>query len=291
MINYLKNSEIDKDSWDQCINNSINCLVYAERWFLDIVSPDWEALVEDDYNSVMPLPVKKKLMIPYLIQPRFTQQLGVFSKIGISNDKVDQFIKAIPRKFIWRDMNLNQLNFNPSIDKISERINYELPIDTDYHKIFKNYNENTRRNLVKTKNNGITIQKPINADNFLLRFSLNTKINQEGIALDQLRKIIEYSLRNNTGKIIIAFDSSDQVLAGAFFLVTLNRIIYLSSFSSKRGKELSAMFMIIDEMIHEYAGSSYMFDFEGSMIPGIAQFFAGFGAKKSTYYRYRSSIV
>ena len=39
----------------------------------------WDALVEDDYVSVMPLPYRKKMGVTYIFPPTMTQQLGVFS--------------------------------------------------------------------------------------------------------------------------------------------------------------------------------------------------------------------
>ena len=47
---------IDKKHWDDCISKSFNGNVYAWSWYLDIVHPKWEALVENDYERVMALP-------------------------------------------------------------------------------------------------------------------------------------------------------------------------------------------------------------------------------------------
>ena len=51
MIQYLLNHQIDKTKWDATIAECGN--IYAFSWYLDIVHPQWEALVEDDYQSVM----------------------------------------------------------------------------------------------------------------------------------------------------------------------------------------------------------------------------------------------
>ncbi len=291
MIRYLKNKDIDKKSWDLCIDNSINGLIYAKSWYLDIVSPGWEALIEGDYNCMMPLPAKKKFMLHYLIQPRFIQQLGIFSNTVQNSANIEAFIKAIPHKFIWRDFNFNIYNDCNQIKHFSQRINYELNLFTSYTDIIKNYNENTRRNLVKAKQQGIIIEDNLLPNQFLQPYVIHSKIKQEGIALEQLKQLLEYSLRHNFGKVILAYDSTDQLIAGAYFLTGLNRIIYLTSFTSNKGKELSAMFKIMDKMIVEYCGQQFIFDLEGSMIPGIARFFDGFGATKTTYSRYRYSII
>ena len=43
------------------------------------------------------------------------------------------------------------------------------------------------------------------------------------------------------------------------------------------------MFKIVDAFIREHAGSELILDFEGSNIPTVARFFAGFGARPEIY--------
>ena len=58
MINYLTNEQIDKSRWDDCVAHAVNGNVYAFSWYLDIVHPGWEALVEmidGNYVTIMPI--------------------------------------------------------------------------------------------------------------------------------------------------------------------------------------------------------------------------------------------
>jgi hypothetical protein len=84
MITYLTHKEIDFEKYDRCIDLSLNGIVYAYSWYLDMVTDDWDILVEDDYKSVMPLPKRKKFGIHYIYQPFFVQQLGVFSVVPVT---------------------------------------------------------------------------------------------------------------------------------------------------------------------------------------------------------------
>ena len=61
MIQLLKHNEIDKPRWDECIQNSPNGLIYAYSWYLDFISPKWEAMVRGDYEFIMPLTCKKNM--------------------------------------------------------------------------------------------------------------------------------------------------------------------------------------------------------------------------------------
>ena len=94
MIRYLRHNEIDREKWDACIAASENGLVYAYSWYLDVVHPEWEALVMDDYAAVMPLTGGRKFGVEYLFQPFFVQQLGAFSPDCMKlND--NEFMEAI----------------------------------------------------------------------------------------------------------------------------------------------------------------------------------------------------
>jgi hypothetical protein len=65
MINYLRHNEIDHEQWDDCIKDSPRVKPYGFSWYLDIMSPGWEALTDDDYDAVFPIPAFKKYGIEY----------------------------------------------------------------------------------------------------------------------------------------------------------------------------------------------------------------------------------
>ena len=94
MLKHLLHSEIDKVKWNHCISKSDHALLYAEAEYLDALAVNWDALVLNDYESVMPLCWKSKWGINYLYQPPFVQQSGIFSTKPLSDIVVQQFINA-----------------------------------------------------------------------------------------------------------------------------------------------------------------------------------------------------
>src|SRR6187431_3242733 len=130
MIQFLNHSSIDKTKWDLCIEQSVNSFVYGYSWYLDVLAPNWNALVLNDYEAVMPLTGNRKLFIHYLFQPFFTQQLGVFSRSTLTQKQLGAFIGAVPDKYRFVDINLNDQNeITEGPFKIRKRKNYVLDLN------------------------------------------------------------------------------------------------------------------------------------------------------------------
>jgi hypothetical protein len=165
-ISYLKQTEIDTAKWDYCIAKSFNGMIYAYSWYLDIVCPDWDALICGDYESVMPLTQNRKMGFDYLFQPYFTQQLGIFSSHKIDYALVESFISAIPEKFKFVEINLNKFNCISGLRgyKIAANITYELDLIHSYEKIFRKYKKNTIRNIRKAIHEKVSIVKGLKLD-------------------------------------------------------------------------------------------------------------------------------
>jgi len=87
-IYYLRNSEIDKDSWNNCIEQAANGLIYGYSSYLDHMADNWDALVLNNYEAVMPLPWRRKAGISYVFQPFLSAQLGIFGKGNTSEGMV-----------------------------------------------------------------------------------------------------------------------------------------------------------------------------------------------------------
>ena len=153
MIKYLKNHEIDREKWDKCISSSPNSIIYAYSWYLDIVAQNWEALVEDDYVSVFPLPIKRKFGIKYSVQPHWTQQLGLFSSNSINTEKLNEFLRAIPKSFLFYQINLNSfLKVEPTSElKIIQNNNFCLDLIYSYDVLYSAFSKNLKRNLNNPK--------------------------------------------------------------------------------------------------------------------------------------------
>ena len=281
MIHFLQNSEIDRREWDRCVSSSPNGLIYGMSWYLDLVSPGWCGLEQDGYAAVMPLPLKRKYGIQYVMQPVYAQQFGVYSKNRLSVPETEAFLNSIPQQFRYVALNLNSENEIMSEHfTFSMNNNFVLPLDSDYNTLSSRFSANTGRNLQKSK--GLQISLEGSVDELLTLKLENTGSNRRRIPTQRIHDFINSVMDHNAGLVCTAA-SGGNTCAAVFFLRDEKRFYYLIPVSNPLGKEKKAMFAIVNRIIQEFAGSSYLLDFEGSNIPGIARFFEGFGAVNRPY--------
>ncbi len=285
---HLRNNEIDFERWDTAISNAYNSIAYAFSWYLDVVSPNWEALVTSDYKYVMPLPVKTKYKIPYLVQPALTQQLGVFSDNKISRETIDIFIKEIP--YYSYEINLNAENYS---DKATAFPNLMLDLQDIYDDIRNHYSKNTIRNIEKAEKLNLQIQFGIPKKKFIELYN-ETKKNYHVVKTELLETLIEIGIENKQIEIAGVYSNENKLIAAGCFLISGERIINLLPVSNNEGKSSSAMFLLINTLIQRNCNQQKWLDFEGSRIEGVLRFYRGFGAENQPYYvlkRLRPSFI
>lgn len=287
MIRFVKHSEIDKFKWDACIKEAFNGNIYGWSWYLDVVHPGWNALIEDDYERIFPLTGNKKFGIGYLYQPFFTQQLGIFSKSILNPEIVHRFLKEIPDQYQYIDIKLNSHNKSDNeAFKTIRHINHELDLINTHDRIYKKYATNTKRNLKKALDSGLTIGKNCKAEDIIAIFRKNrgrTISNWNDLEYARLLKLIYTAIFRGQAMIYGVYTSQKELCAGAIFMRSHNKIVFLFSGTNKTAKETHALTFLIDSVIKEFAPSQFILDFEGSDNEGLARFYKGFGSKQTDY--------
>jgi preprotein translocase subunit SecB len=285
-MKYLNYTQIDKQKWDFTIENSPNGLVYALSWYLDIVSPNWNALVTDEYEIIMPLPSKIKFGNSILYQPIFAHQLGIFSINHIEEEDVDLFISEAIKNYKFTDIKLNNQNPAPQKKHFNKRQTQTLDLNKSYSEIALNYNRSLKSNLAKSKKTEFIFTQCENAYILIhtMREMYNRK-NVEGVKdndFKNLTRIIDYSIAAGIGK-MYCVNFGDKVCSIMFVLTWQNRA-YTFYGTSALGREKRSLVSLMDYYIQKNAGKKLVLDFCGSNIPGVAKWNFGFGAQNQFYY-------
>lgn len=316
-ILYLRHNQIDRIKWDATIAQSLCDLPYAYSWYLDVVCPMWEALVTEDYAYVMPLPLKKKWGISYLIHPIWVQQLGVFSAQEITDEVCRAFYHRIP--YLMYDFNVNYLNKDCVSSLVSRvlclkflsKVNLIIPHNKNIDPIRRGFSSNARRNIAKAQKAGLRIGD-VSVEDFVALWKLEngsmrrdlhstiqplveecTMHNAQStiLSLGEKCTIIDPHCNTCSSKIggqfkphLFGVYKDDKLIASLFGMQTRGRFIYLIPVSNREGKECSAMFMLVDYILENICcPQGLTFDCEGSMIEGVARFYRGFGAVEQPY--------
>ena len=223
-IQYLLHSEIDKSKWDSCIEHATNGLVYAYSFYLEAMSKNWDALVLNDYEAVMPLTWNKKYGIYYLYQPFLTAQSGLFGN-NINPDLLEQFLNAVPKKFQYWDICLNQGNVFPVANfTLFQRSNFVLNLNKPYAELYNGYNENVRRNVKKAEQAGCIILKKFQVEKVIELASEQMKqfAHNAEDGLERFKKL--YPELHRQGKAITyGVFLKEQLLASCVILYSHNR--------------------------------------------------------------------
>ncbi|MEO9211156.1 MAG: hypothetical protein ABI208_08655 [Ginsengibacter sp.] len=279
-IRYLKHSEINKEMWDACVINSTNGLIYARSWYLDAMSPGWEALVHKDYIAVMPLTVCKKMGIQYLAQPAFSQQLGIIGPIDFPDDVVQKFISVATSKFSFLEINLNFKNEYVSGE---EKCNLVLDLGKTFHQIKSGFRKDLVSKAVKANLLMEETDDYKKALEFLRKSYSKNLPHVKDRHFKNLSEICEYLKKNSNLIVKKVFNQKGDLLATGLFFRDEKRIYYMMAASLPEGRRLNANAFLLHEIIKEFSGSKYIFDFEGSSVPSINFFFRKFNPVEENY--------
>ena len=297
-IQYVDHHQIDPTNWDSAILRSPHPLAYGLFEYLNAVcESQWDALIYNDYESVFPLPFKKKFGIKYIIQPVFCQQLGAFgSNVNVSTH---HFLSAIPKRFLRVRLQLNpyfdQTNEIESIQtkpagiiassrKLTTKTNMTIQLSQPL-----DYNKDCKKNLHRLAE--LPIEYKINA------ISIRDAIDTYRKAWGKQNPEIEdehYQLFANacTEKLSFTVTAHHQkegdLLGAAIFLITPENtkrsLHYVCAGPTEAGKSIGVMHGIIDFILNRYKGENMLFDFEGSSIASVASFYKKFGAIEEPFF-------
>ncbi len=289
-IRYLDRNEIDTEKWDRCILNAPNGLIYARSFYLDSMTDNWSALVDGDFQNVMPLTWKRKFGFSYLYQPYFTKCLGVFGKSSVPFE-ISSFLDAIPETYSYWDIDLNENNFvvienNKFRLNLFARTNYFLSLKDDYGRLrlqFKRLAVRMKKKATENKLEIIRGDEPSLIINLYRKDYGHRHRSIKNNIYDKLSNCLNVAYKNKLAETYIAKSVSGEILAYYIVLQDEKFIYSLLGGSTAQGKKLGAFYLLTDAIIQDHAGSDKIFRFEGSDIPGVSFFDALFGPEKISY--------
>jgi len=274
-VQIINHKELDKVIWDKKIGVSASPSFFMLSWVLDILHPNWDALVYLNYEAFMPIPIAKKFGVNYIFQPKFIRSLSIFhEKEGQRELILEAFIEAYSFVNINLDFELKEASDSGFYQKLSMPNSSEL--------LHKAYSKNALRVISKLD---VEIEYKLfyDAETFIQFFRKIKNIKSlKSNSYIKLHQLINETLKRENGKLIAAFYKGEMIACG-FFIFFQKQVYFMKGTVNKLGREKGAFYGLIDFVLQSLVGSFEHFDFVGSNDNGIAGFYKKFGAKDFHY--------
>ena len=275
--------------------------VFEQPWWLDIVAPgQWgEAVVMEGETVAARLPYV--LQSGRIVMPTLTQTLGPWIKpeyrqfqpgntqLSKQKELIAALLGQLPR----------HKSFHVTFDSANEYIlpyrwlgyryepefSYRLTDLCDTDALYAALNKTAKKNIKAARNKTTLVEQPTAK---MLMDLLDKTFEAQGRKWphdrDLTRRIIEKSVENGHGKLLVAQDGEGNLHSGAFLLYDEKVCYYLLGGSDSAFRSSGAQSLVLWEAIRFAATVSQAFDFEGSNVEGIENFFRQFGGSRVTNY-------
>lgn len=263
----LQRKDIDVQLWDEKISNSSLQNPFIFSWALDATASDWCAIVNDDYSFLIPLPLDNKFGLKRARQHYFSRQLDW---IG-SEDELRQAFNFAKEHFHEMDFGLSPISTLEKTKRF-QSLKYSEEIE---------YSKNTKRILKKEK---FQVKEKESLETFLEIYRENAfqKFEQPIENLDRLKRFVLALFEHNLAKMFIIEENNDMK-AGAIFIDYKSTRTYLIGDCTTEFKKEGAMFYLLDHGIQNASENTRTFDFGGSNVESVANFYKKLGGKDHFY--------
>ncbi len=282
-----------RKEYENCYLQQAYAPLYAAPWWLDATcgAGEWHSIkvahtgTHDEIK--FPVFVTKIRGLRSIISPPLTQWVPVMTSQLSAPLSLQEVLTALPAYPIL-DLTFKQgPDLFPPEHSFHSRVRYSyiIPPAANAASVRKRYNEGLRRNL-KEADTLYSLEESDDINTFLLL--CKSSYQQRGmkepfwfstilpIALNELKK-------RQLGKLQMAFENG-KAIAGILTGWDERVMYYLAGGRSDTASAASAHALLLDHAIMEAQGGNREFDFEGSMHPGIANFFQSFGATPEPYW-------
>lgn len=269
--------------------------LFEQPWWLDIVAPGaWDEVVVKEGDEViarMPYVVSKNAVH----MPSLTQTLGIWMAPETKADYGAQkkvifeiFNKLSSYKSVAHTLspcNTYILPFRWLGYQMEPRFTYRLNDLSNCDDLYQKFNKTAKKNI-KSARNKVSISHETDVDTLwrLLDKTFEAQNRKNPMDKDLVYRIVQTCEETGHGKYLEAKDPEGNVHSCAYFVFDEQVCYYLFGASDSAFRNSGAQSLILWEGIQFAAQHSKVFDFEGSMVEGIENFFRQFGGVCTPYY-------
>ena len=284
-VQRLSRERLDLVRWDAAANRDPTPLPYGQHWWLDAATDySWEGLVVDDYRVVLALPrLRRFRVLPVYIRPPYTQQLGPYGDLRPGDTAA--LLKAVPSLPqialpLRPHLPLSEV---PPAFTTRKRVNYVVDLSPDFETVVRGFSKRMRGYVRKHADDRLM---PAERSEVvaLCQERLGGRGGVRDYHFQRLDALVGACLERQAGNLYQLLEDG-QLLCAGFYPTFNGRTFNAAASSTEVGlkrRGMTRMMAKVFERQCDQAGSA--FDFEGSELPGVREYFASFGGVDEGYY-------
>ena len=298
----IMGSMTNKEKYRALCQTSPAIPIFMMDWWMDAVcaGKQWDVLLSmDDHGEIqaaLPYLLRKRAWMKYIIMPQQTQISGIWLRDDIKKNIEHtkcvchffaQELEKMGLSYYYQHYPIN----SPAVFvmqalgfKTAPRTTYRIEDTSNLEKIVQLFSKNKKRQLQKAES--LYAKLDMNIEDFY-RFHVKC-LQSQGKQISYTREFLlvleRKAHRLNQSQIISICDASDQVLAAAFLVWDHQNMYYLIPCYDPVYRASGASARLVLESIKLAQQKGIAFDFEGSMIKGIAEHYKQFGSTATCYY-------
>ena len=304
----------NKELYSRFCSLTLDLPIFMQGWWMDAVcaGKQWDVLlcvkVGNEYRllknedgeyeivAVMPYLSRKRAWARYVVMPQMTQIGGIWLREDIRSD-VDaqhsicrcfkQQLDAMQLSYYYQHFPLNSSLPVYMADmgfKLKRRVTYRIEDLSDLDAVISRFSKNKKRQLQKALS--LHVDYNMHIEDFY-RFHMDC-LREQGKDISYTREFLlvmeRKTSRLNQSQVISICNADNQVLAAAFLVWDNHSMYYLIPCYRMQYKDSGASALLVLEAIKLARQKGVAFDFEGSMIKGVASHYKQFGSTPVPYY-------
>lgn len=296
---------LGKERYRKLCEETPSIPLFLQAWWLDAVaeSGKWEVLIAENKGEMlaaMPYVMTSRYGMKILTQPPLTQSLGPWmppkplghtARYSHENKALEALIQELPAfddfTQCWQPEIENWLPFYWNGFRQTTRYTYRLKNLADLSAIWSNFTPHVRRNIRKAENRmRLQVRESKLIESLPM---LHESFGRQGLDFpfdpDFLERVDKACRERDCCRILTAFDPSGEPHATVYIVWDASCAYYLMGGSFDKGRKSGAVSLCLWEAIKKAATTSAEFDFEGSMLQPVEDFFQAFGGVRTPFFQ------
>lgn len=310
----IQGREIDPVQWDAFIRQSPQGGLYLLHGYASTIAAAWSAVIVSDqgeWQAVMPFLLRRRWGLRNIPQPFMAQYWGICLAPATASD---------PQKVLSRAQKLSECileglpsvhhlvqNFSPHFPyalplhwagyKLSPRYTFHLDVSPSEAALWEQVRAPMRRKIRSARRLGYEVRESQDPSHLLSLLRANTAQGRDLVGtgesgLNALAAVCRYLVETGRGTLLEARDQEGKVVAVHLLGYFEKTVLYLTGATDPPHRPKGAASLLMWACIcHAQRRGAGLFDFEGSMIEGVAHFFRKFGGLPVPYLQIRLNAL